>query len=115
MKVSVSKINTFQNTAQFKQSSLTQESYLQIEKRLKNKSPRIITERKNGYVRKYLLKADGTKVLIFETRINEQPLLPDSEKPSQIPTTSTNTTQEMLDFLNVSSQFRSIHLKKYKL
>ena len=113
MKVSVSKINTFQNTAQFKQSSLTQESYLQIEKRLKNKSPRIITERKNGYVRKYLLKVDGTKVLIFETRINEQPLL--SEKPSQIPTSSINTTKEMLDFLNVSSQFRSIHLKKYRL
>ena len=106
----VIKVNTFQNTAQFKQSLLTQENYLQIDKKLKNKAGRIIIERKNGYVRKYLLNGDGKKVLISELQINEQPSSSSSEKKSQIPTS--NTSKEMLDYLNVSSQFRSISLKK---
>ena len=109
MKVSVSKVDIFQNTAQYKQSSLTQESYLQIEKRIKNKPSRIITERKNGYIRKYLLKADGTKVLISEMCINEKLL--SLEEPSHIPSSTINNTKEMLDLLNASSQLRSIHLK----
>lgn len=109
MKVSVSKVDLFQNTAQYKQSSLTQESYLQIQGRIRNKSPRIITERKNGSTRKYLLKADGTKVLISEMCSNEQSLSLD--EPSQLPAPTINNTKEMLDLLNTSSQFRSIRLK----
>ncbi|WP_102693374.1 hypothetical protein [Rummeliibacillus pycnus] len=104
----VVKINTFHNTAQFKQSLFTQESYLQVEKKPKNKTARMITERKNGYVRKYLLKGNGKKILISELQLNEQPLL--SKGKSQIPTS--NTSMEMLDYLNISSQYRSISLKK---
>lgn len=104
MKFSVSKIDTFQNTAKFKQSPFTQENYLKVEGRFKYKYPRMIMERKNGFVRKYLLKANGTKTLISELRISEEesPLIPSSPK---------NNTREMLDLLNASSALKSIRLK----
>lgn len=110
MKVSVSKIDTFQNTAKFKQPPFAQESYLQVEGKLKNKYPRIIVERKNGYIRKYLLKADGTKTLISEVLLNDTVLKPES--PSQISSPRKNNTKEMLDLLNASSTLKSIQLKK---
>lgn len=109
MKVSVSKIDTFQNTAKFKQPPFTQESYLQVEGKLKSKNPRIIVERKNGYIRKYLLKADGTKTLISEVRLNDTVLKPESS--SLIPSHRKNNAKEMLDLLNASSTLKSIRLK----
>lgn len=109
MKFSVSKIDTFQNTAKFKQSPFTQESYLKVEGRFKYKYPRMIMERKNGFIRKYLLKANGTKTLIFELRISEEGL--SQEGPSLIPSPPKNNTKEMLDFLNASSTIKSIRLR----
>ncbi|MBO2536741.1 hypothetical protein [Rummeliibacillus suwonensis] len=109
MKFSVTKVDTFQNAAAFKQSPFTQENYLQVEERLKNKSFRIITERKNGYVRKYLVKANGTKILIAEMRVNEE--IQSSEKPSQFSSTASSNAKEMLDHLNASSALKSIRLK----
>lgn len=110
MKVSVSKVDTFQSAAKFKQSPYTQESYLQVEgKFFKRKSPRFITERKNGYVRKYLLKEDGTKVLISELRITDENL--NSEMSSQTSSLTKNNSKEMLEVLNASSTLKSIRLK----
>lgn len=109
MKVSVSKIDTFQNTAKFKQPPFAQESYLQVKGKLKNKYPWIIMERKNGYIRKYLLKADGTKTLISEVYLNDNVLM--QEPTSLIPSPPKNNTKEMLDLLNASSTLKSIQLK----
>lgn len=109
MKVSVSKVDTFQNTAKFKQPPFTQESYLQVEGKLKSKNPRIIVERKNGYIRKYLVKADGTKTLISEILLDSTVLEPEST--SLIPSSRKNNTKEMLDLLNASSTLKSIRLK----
>lgn len=105
MKVSVAKVDTFQSTAKFKQSPFTQENYLQVDRKFKSKSARIITERKNGYVRKYLVKEDGTKTLISELRLEDKLL-----SPQEVSKISKNS-KTMLDVLNASSTLKSIQLK----
>ena len=67
MKFSVTKVDTFQNAAAFKQSPFTQENYLQVEERLKN-----IRDKINSNLDKLLYEKYKNYLSYYkETVINE--------------------------------------------
>lgn len=68
MKLNVTNINTFHNAAKFNQPHTLQTSYIHVALKSKSQKNRVITEKENGYVRQYLVKDDGSKILISEMR-----------------------------------------------
>ena len=63
----LSKINSFHNTASYNQTASNRQSSKVFAANLKAASKaRIITEKKGGWIRLYLLHTDGTRELLSE-------------------------------------------------
>ncbi|KOO48219.1 hypothetical protein [Viridibacillus arvi] len=105
MKMNVTNIKTFHNAAKFNQPHILQSSYIYAALKSKSKKNQVITEKENGYVRQYLVKEDGTKILISEMR---------EDTTKQAPIHNESNTNDLMKMLNFSTNVHPSNIKKIK-
>ncbi|MGE7838965.1 hypothetical protein [Viridibacillus arvi] len=105
MKMNVTNIKTFHNAAKFNQPHILQSSYIYAALKSKSKKNQVITEKENGYVRQYLVKEDGTKILISEMQ---------EDTTKQAPIHNESNTNELMKMLNFSTNVHPSNIKKIK-
>lgn len=103
--MNVTNIKTFHNAAKFNQPHILQSSYIYAALKSKSKKNQVITEKENGYVRQYLVKEDGTKILISEMR---------EDTIKQAPIHNESNTNDLMKMLNFSTNVHPSNIKKIK-
>lgn len=101
--MNVANIKTFHNAAKFNQPHILQSSYIYAALKSKPKKNRVLIEKENGYVRQYLVKEDGTKILISEMR---------EDTTKQTANHNESNTDDLMKLLNFS---RIVHPSNIKM
>ncbi|MGE7920987.1 hypothetical protein ACQKM9_18915 [Viridibacillus sp. NPDC093762] len=109
MKMNVTNIKTFHNAAKFNQPHILQSSYIYAALKSKSKKNRVITEKENGYVRQYLVKEDGTKILISEMREDTA-----KQAPIHNGSNTRSNTDDLMKLLNFSTNVHPSNIKTIK-
>jgi hypothetical protein len=103
--MNITNIKTFQNTAKFNRPYFLQSAYVNEIQKTKDEKSRIIIEKVNGYIRQYLVKEDGTKILISEMR---------DDVVQSSPTQNESNANNLMDLLNYSTGVRPPTIKAVK-
>lgn len=103
--MNVTNTKTFHNAAKFNQPHILQSSYIYAALKSKSKKNQVITEKENGYVRQYLVKEDGTKILISEMR---------EDTTKQAPVHNESNTHDLMKLLNFSTNVHPSNIKTIK-
>lgn len=113
MRVGLSNINTYKSyfkndgngEANQKFFSIEEDLFLKDRDTTKNAKSKLLVSRENGYIRHYILKSDGQKILISEqknTTSNRQEVKTQEGSDHLDQHKLISTTQELMDLLNQS-------------
>jgi len=107
--MNVANIKTFHNAAKFNQPHILQSSYIYAALKSKPKKNRVLIEKENGYVRQYLVKEDGTKILISEMQEDTT-----KQTANHNESNTRSNTDDLMKLLNFSRIVHPSNIKTIK-